>query len=304
MKGPLISIVMPAYQASGTIAGAILGVVNQRYADWELVIIDDGSTDDLDTAINQFNEDRIRLVRLPVNGGLARALNLGIAESRGRYIARMDADDYMEEWRLHEQLRYMMLHDLAICGAGAEMFGVETGMIRNPRTGREILDTFLMGNPFVHPTVMFDRAKLGVSLHYDCEFLCEEDYELWGRLISKDNCGNIDCSVIKYRVSATSNANHLAKMRLKRLALRRFGERMGLLDVVPVDVIAELQIAGFIDAPGWSSLVTYARYAEAHSAPKLGWIHGALLEYGTYAGFFAWLNSRQHFLSYDVEGVV
>lgn len=298
MQGPLISIVMPAYNAASTIAGAVLGVVNQRYTNWELIIVDDGSHDDITPEIKQFDDSRIRVVRLARNSGLANALNVGLASARGRYIARLDADDYAEDWRLADQIRHMMLHGLAICGTGAEKFGVESGDIRNPKTGPDIINSFLTGNPFVHPTVMFDRAKLSGALRYDKNFRCEEDYELWSRVLTTDNCGNLDYSTIKYRTGPGGNANSPHKKRLNRIAIAQFASRMSIADRVPVDVVSEFQVAGYIDAPGYIKLAAYAREAEARGLPKLGWIHGALLDFQTYDRFFAWLNDVRGFSPY------
>lgn len=236
MHGPLVSVVMAAYNASTTIAGALLGIVNQRYTSWELIVVDDGSTDDLEREVRQFEDQRIRLIRLARNGGLANALNIGIANARGRYVARMDADDYAEEWRLGDQLRFLMMNGLAVCGTGAEKFGTEAGEIRNPRSGTEIMNTFLMGNPFVHPTVMFDRSRCGNALQYDTSFVCEEDYELWSRLITATNCGNLDYSTLRYRTGASGNANRPQKKVLNRLALERFCRRLGVEAKVPIGV--------------------------------------------------------------------
>lgn len=299
MNGPLISIVMPAYNSVATIAGAVLGIVNQRYTNWELLIVDDGSSQDHEPQIKQFDDSRIRLIRLSRNQGIQNALNVGLSSARGRYIARMDADDYMEEWRLSDQIRFMMLNDLAICGTGADKFGLEGGDIRNPKTGTDIVNTFLTGNPFVHPTVMFDRQKIGAQLYYDAEFRCEEDYELWARTVDHANCGNLDYSTIKYRVVASGNANHPQKKRLNRMVLERFSRRMGIAEIVPVDAISEFQVAGYISEPGYAQMAAYARLAETKGTPKLGWIHGALLEHTTFDRFFSWLNSVRSFTPYS-----
>jgi glycosyltransferase involved in cell wall biosynthesis len=298
MQGPLVSIVMPAFNASATISGAVLGVVNQRYGNWELLIIDDGSTDDMEHEVKQFNDRRIRYLRLSRNGGLAAALNIGIMQAQGRYIARMDADDYMEEWRLGDQVRQIMLHNLAVCGTGAEKFGDETGRITNPVLGTQIIDSFLTGNPFVHPTVMFDRERVGRELRYDSGFRCEEDYELWARLLTRHNCGNLDYPCIRYRITAGGNANHPQKKKLNRFVIELFCKRFGIADIAPIAEISEFQMSGYVDEPGYRKFAEYVTIAEQRGLPKLGWLHGAVLEHGTFAAFFAWLNEVQRFSSY------
>lgn len=293
MHGPLISIIMPAYNSGKTISAALLGIVNQTYSDWELIIVDDGSTEDIHKEIELFKDARIRILRLSENSGVANALNLALDHATGRYIARMDADDYMEDWRLAEQLRFLLMEGVAFCGTAAEKFGDEAGLIMNCRYGREIIDTLLVGNPFVHPTMMFDRARLGADLRYDGLFRCEEDYELWARLATAENCGNLRKVTIKYRVRAGGNANHPTKPRFNRLALERFVARVGLAEIAPVAALSEYQMSGFVDEPSYRDLVNYARLADARALPRLGHLQGALLAGGGYVGFIEWLDRHQ-----------
>ena len=87
MKGPLISVIMPAWNAKATIGAAVLSVVNQQYWNWELIIIDDGSSDDLETELKMFEDNRIRYFRLLKNRGLAGALNVALERAKGRFVA-------------------------------------------------------------------------------------------------------------------------------------------------------------------------------------------------------------------------
>jgi len=285
--------VMPSYNCERTVAAAVLGLVNQLYRDWELIVVDDGSQTDIEPEIAQFDDSRIRLLRLAENGGVGRALNVALTESRGRYIARMDADDYMEEWRLGEQLRFLMLEGLSLCGTAAQKFGAETGTINSPIHGGSIVDSFFTGNPFVHPTMMFDRARLGGKLMYDDGFRCEEDYELFARLITPDNCANMAEVTVKYRVHPGGNANHPTKPVFNRLALERFASRMGVGDIAPVAELSELQMGGFVDEPAFRKLAAYAHQATCHNLPRLGFLQGPLTAFVDYARFIAWLDSHQ-----------
>lgn len=293
MDGPLISIIMPAYNCQKTISAAIFGVVNQRYKDWELIIVDDGSTEDISQEVVFFEDSRINVVRSSRNYGVAHALNTALDYAKGRYIARMDADDYMEDWRLGEQLRFLMVEGLSFCGTAAEKFGDEAGLITNCRYGREIIDTLLVGNPFLHPTMMFDRSQLGRDFRYDALFRCEEDYDLWARLATAENCGNLRQVTLKYRVRAGGNANHPSKPHYNRLALQRFADRQGLTEIAPVTALNEYQMSGFIDEPSYRALVEYARLADARALPRLGHLHGALLAAGGYCAFVDWLDRHQ-----------
>jgi glycosyltransferase involved in cell wall biosynthesis len=298
MKGPLVSVLMPAFNAERNIGAAVLSVVNQTYRNWELVIIDDASTDATAREVLQFHDRRIRTLRQPVNRGLAAGLNRALAAVQGRFIARMDADDYMEPFRLAEQVRYIMLEGLAICGTGADKFGAESGRIINPKTGRDIIDSMLVTNPFVHPTIMIDRVRLGQPLAYNEAFSCEEDYELWSRIVTADNAGNLDRVTLHYRTSAGSNANRPQKKRLNRICLQQFAERFGIAAVAPVGDLSEFQMAGFVDAPGYTRMAAYAALAETTGRPKLGWLQQALLEQPSYQAFFAWLNEQRRFSAF------
>jgi glycosyltransferase involved in cell wall biosynthesis len=293
MHGPLISIIIPAYNAGRTLGAAILGVVNQRYENWELLVVDDGSTEDLSPEIEQFGDRRIRHIRLPQNSGLAAALNTGLDEARGRYIARMDADDVMEPWRLDEQLQFLMIEGLSFCGTAARKFGVESGVITLPATGDEIVDSFFTGNPFVHPTILFDRQKVGSELRYDTAFRCEEDYELWSRIVTRSNCGNLWRPTIKYRVTLANNANDPTKRRLNRLALDRFAARMGIRNDAPTADLNEFQMSGFVDQSAFRRLRVYAARAQEAGWPRLGFIHDPLVQHERYEGFFSWLMDHQ-----------
>jgi glycosyltransferase involved in cell wall biosynthesis len=298
MLGPLISIIMPAYRASDTIDAALLSVVLQSYSHWELLVIDDGSPDAVAPKADAFADKRIRCIRLEQNKGLPNALNVGFQHARGQYVARMDCDDVMEEHRLKEQLLFMMREGLAVCGTGAEKFGIEEGRIVNPEKGRDIINAFLGGNPFVHPTVMFDRQKLPSGLFYDVSFRCEEDYELWSRILNEFNCGNLRESRLFYRTAAGSNANHPEKKRCNQKALEQFSGRMGIIELVPVDIISEFQVSGFVDEPGFHAMRQYALRSHGTNRPKLGWLQGPLLDCRDFRSFFAWLNSVRHFTPY------
>ncbi|MFM8751431.1 glycosyltransferase family 2 protein [Rhabdaerophilum sp.] len=298
MLGFLISIIMPAYRASETIDAAILSVILQTYPHWELLVIDDGSPDSLAPKVDAFKDPRIRFIRLEKNQGLPNALNVGLREARAQYVARMDCDDVMEDHRLKEQLLFMMREGLAICGTGAEKFGVEEGRIVSPGKGREIINAFLGSNPFVHPTVMFDRQRLPAKLAYDATFRCEEDYELWSRILTEFNCGNLPGSGLFYRTASGSNANHPYKKRFKQKALEQFARRMGIIEFTPIDIISEFQVSGFVDEPGFHAMRQYALYSHRSNLPTLGWLQEPLLDCRNFRTFFSWLNSVRQFTPY------
>ena len=235
-----------------------------------------------------FNDKRIKYIALRQNRGLSAALNIAITEATGRFLARMDSDDIMEPWRLDDQIRFMLQGKFSIVGSAATKFGIEHGLISPPSTGFDIFDSILVNNPFIHPTVLIDRDAFGDTFRYDESFRCEEDYELWSRLVTPNNCANIPYSTLKYRVAQNSNANNPFKKQLKLLCLQRLAARFHLNGIAPLDALAELQISGIVSNYAYQALKRYAELSQAKGLPKLGWIHKRLLRSKSYFDFLGW----------------
>ena len=295
---PLLSVIMASDRGGGALDAAITSLVGQEYGNWELILVDDGSPAGFEAQVSAFRDERIRLIRIDQNSGLACALNLALEKASGRFVARMDADDVMEPSRLGQQLLFMLTEGLALCGTAATKFGSEHGTIYGPVGGQNIVDSLLVGNPFVHPSMMFDREKCGEELRYRPDFRCEEDYELWSRLVTAKNCGNLGQSLLRYRVGAFGNANHPAKFQFNRIALEQFAQRFGVADVAPTDVLSEFQMTGFADAGGWQTLVAYAKTAEREGFPRLGYLQAPLVEIDRYDRFVDWLAHHQRMSVY------
>lgn len=290
MKAPLVSIIVAAYNSAKHLPLMLHSVLEQRYRPFELILIDDGSTDDIGSAVSLYKDksEDITIIRLGRNMGLAAALNAGLKAATGEFIARMDADDFMYEWRLRDQVLFLLEHpDCDLVGGGADVFGVATDVWRSPLSQSEILDTFLVGNPFLHPTIMFRRRLLSEGVFtYNEHLLTEEDYELWSRLLPGLSCANLDRSLIRYRLHSGNNQRHPAKLRIKELALRQFLSHFGCNDARLVSALAEYQCGGFVRADHYTVLRRYAHEAEAKGRPKLGFLHQAFLASKSYSDFY------------------
>lgn len=295
MKLPRVSLVMPTMNSAEFIAETLLSLAAQPYANLELVVVDGGSSDATLDIVDRFNDGSIRVIELAPGLGIARALNEGIAAASGEFIGRMDADDLMLNWRLADQVGFLMANpQVDLLGSGADAFGDHEGAFRNPRTHADIFNAFLSGNPYIHPTVMFRRAIAESGLYrYDETFLFEEDYELWGRLIPRIVCANLDWSTIRYRIRGSSAQWDARKYRFKRQALLGFCQSVGLDDDDVIDALTEFQCGSFIRKEHHEALREYALSVEGTDLPRVGWLHEALIRERGYANFTSWFRSAK-----------
>jgi glycosyltransferase involved in cell wall biosynthesis len=187
-----VSILLPFHNAADTLAETLDCIRGQTLTDYELVAVDDGSTDQSARLVRQAaqSDERIRLLQ-PGRVGLVRALNLGLAACRSELVARMDADDHMHPQRLRKQCDYLRDHpDIQLLATRVEMFppgAVQEGYREYLRWQNSLLDAesiaaeIYVESPFVHPSVMFRReAVLKVGAYREGYF--PEDYELWLRM--------------------------------------------------------------------------------------------------------------------------
>lgn len=203
---PKVSVLMPAYNAEPYIAEAIGSILDQTFTDFELIIVDDGSTDSTPGIVAAFSDPRIRCERNEKNLGIVGALNRALALARGAYIARMDADDVSDPERLSKQVAYMDEHpECIVCGARMRLFGAKRGETRQPSADPQIRAAMFFSNPFAHPTVMIRASVLGqAGLKYREGYEGIEDFRLWADLLKADGgvFFNFPEPLLKYRVHA------------------------------------------------------------------------------------------------------
>ena len=185
---PKISVIMPAYNAERYIREAIDSILRQTWSDFELIIIDDGSTDSTAAIIAGYTDNRIRFCPNAQNMGVAATLNRGLELACGAYVARMDADDISLPERFAKQAAYLDAHpNVTVCGTAIELFceGSVTGT-RFPAAGPEKLkEDLFFSCGIAHPSVMMRRAAILELGGYDPAFNGMEDYELWCRVAEK-----------------------------------------------------------------------------------------------------------------------
>ena len=204
MNFPLVSVVLPVYNAEKYIVECLESIAAQSYANWELIIINDGSTDSSEKLIEIFIKNCSNHVQYLISKhkGLPFCLNLGITHAQGKYIARMDADDVMLETRLEQQVNFMEKKpETGILGTNfveIDENGNELGTIKMPIGNDLIKQKFLTMCAIAHPTVMARREILIANKYLD-KYPFPEDYELWTRLIETTNFENLQIILLKKR---------------------------------------------------------------------------------------------------------
>jgi glycosyltransferase involved in cell wall biosynthesis len=193
---PLISIILPVYNAAPYLHDALDSLRAQTFTDFEIIAIDDGSTDDSLAILNTIAaiEPRLHITTQP-NAGVSITLNRALDRATGRYIARMDADDISLPHRLATQLDFLNAHPaIALVGSWDQRLNHTPPLIRQfPTDPDHLAAAMLFRNPISHPTVMWDRERTG-DIRYDSRWNYIEDYALWATL-TKDECGtrNAEC---------------------------------------------------------------------------------------------------------------
>ena len=184
---PQVSVLMTAWNAAATVEESVASILAQSFADFELVLVDDGSTDGTPAMLRvcAAGDRRIRVITIP-HGGIVSALNAGVAACFGELVARMDADDVAHPDRLRRQIDFFREHpDVSICSSLVEIFPAENvgpGMRRyetwvNGLTSHDdMMRELFVESPLPHPTVMMRRALCAYEDHG-----WPEDYDLWLR---------------------------------------------------------------------------------------------------------------------------
>ncbi len=184
----IVSIIMPTYNRIDTIGFAIESVLKQTYQTWEMIIVDNESTDGTGQRVKEFNDSRIKyhFVKKSPNQGIADYLNYGIEKSSGKYIARLDDDDeWIDENKLLKQVEYLELNkDYVIVGGGVIVIDENRNEIYRfckREHDNNIRNNALYANPFWHNTVLFRKNRVEeVGYYHNYRFV--EDWDLWLRL--------------------------------------------------------------------------------------------------------------------------
>lgn len=198
---PKVSVLMPVYNAAPFLAEAIDSILAQTFADFEFVIINDGSTDGSEEIIAAYRDSRIRYLNNENNLGLVATLNRGIDCSQGQYIARMDGDDICLPKRFAKQVEHLDRNpEVGVCGTAYTYFG-DSNRLESPPIDCRKAFTYLSQNSSIgHPTAMIRKSVLDEhAIRYENEFGYAADYALWVRMGLVSRIESLPDSLLRYR---------------------------------------------------------------------------------------------------------
>ena len=242
MSSPSVSVLMAVFNGGPLLEDSIRSIVGQTFQDWELVVVDDASTDRTREVVEAWGrrDPRIRLVANEANKGQTPCLNQGLRECRGAWVARQDADDLSHPERLAAQMSFLERDAgtilLGTQGVLIDTRGRRVGLLDVPCNPDGIAWSFPFLNPFLHTSVIFRREAALEAGAYDESFRIAQDYDLWGRLAARDRTANLPQRLVSYRHAETSlsktgretafaEADRVSAREARRLLDRDWAER-------------------------------------------------------------------------------
>jgi hypothetical protein len=235
---PKISVILPVYNAQSYLQESIESIVYQSFQDFELILINDGSTDGSLSIMESYTDQRIRIIN-QANAGLPVSLNRAITQSQGQYLARQDADDISLPERLAKQVTYLDAHpQCALLGTWAQIL-VENNLtdrsLSHPHLNGDIQLKLLFFNCFVHSSVMIRKSALETTGLYpeDPEKFPPEDYDLWLRIAKHWDVANLPEVLLQYRELPNSISRSKLDMMQERARLMSL---LALKEILPEQV--------------------------------------------------------------------
>lgn len=241
---PLISVVMPAYNAQRFITQAIDSILSQTFKNFELIIVNDCSTDNTINIVRSFvrKDARVKIINNKNRLNIAASLNKGISKASSNIIARMDADDISLPNRLELQFKLInSSKNIAVVGADIIVMDVDERelIIRNyPNSNENLKACLFKYSPFAHPVVCFKKNVIDSVGGYNPLYSPTEDLDLWFRLGSRYKFASIKKPLLKYRLYDNSTSHHSLKdleilvFKIRFNAIRKYGYRPSLSDLI------------------------------------------------------------------------
>jgi len=236
-KTPLVSVNMPVKNGEKYLKEAIQSVLNQTFSDFELVVINDGSTDSSADIVRSFNDERIRFFDNETGTGIASTRNFAIKNSLGKYIAIFDCDDVMLPDRLQKQVDFLEKNsDFALVGSAIEMIDENDIFLKKHiyKLPENLIKTQLFfDNYFAQSTVMM-RKNVLENFFYDINFVQGEDYLLWSQIAQNHKVANLKDTLVRYRVHNQSITN-AKKEQQQEFIKKVLAVQLSFLEIVPTE---------------------------------------------------------------------
>lgn len=234
MVNELVSIITPVYNNSEFIKQTIESVQKQTYKNWEMIIVDDCSTDRTPELIKKISQkdDRIKYIKLENNSGAAIARNKALSESRGRFIAYLDADDLWKKNKIQNQIDFMLAHDYAFVCSNYEKIDVNNKILKQVKIPKEINYKLFLRNTIIQTVgVMIDSRKTGRELLIMPNVRRRQDAATWCQLLKSGfNCYGVPEFLSYYRVVPKSLSSNKIKAIKGTWFLYRKIEKLSLLN--------------------------------------------------------------------------
>lgn len=243
---PLVSVVMPVYNGERFLREAVDSILHQTYANFELIIVNDGSKDSSEDIVKSYFDSRIHYIANEQNVGICITLNRGLDITRGKYIARMDCDDISMPERLKKQVDFLETHpEIGIVGSDIVTFGDgrDEHFFEFPRGSEACKAGLLFNTCFAHPAVMMRTSIIREhNLHYREEYKGIEDLEMWWRMSHFTEMANIPEALVRYRKhpgQETQNVTAAVAAKSREFIDKRFRSYVPTLSDQELDVIAK-----------------------------------------------------------------
>lgn len=207
----LVSVIMPSYNTAKFIDKSISSVLNQTYQNFEIIIVDDCSTDNTDEVVASIKDERIKYIKNEKNSGAAVSRNKALKEAKGRWIAFLDSDDLWEAEKLEKQINFMKENGYHFSYTAYEEIDENSNPLNRIIKGpRKISKLGMHAYCWIGClTVMYDRQKIGLIQIEDIKK--NNDYAMWLKVCKKENCFFLDENLAKYRKRAGSISRHSVK---------------------------------------------------------------------------------------------
>jgi glycosyltransferase involved in cell wall biosynthesis len=240
MIRPLVSVIMPVYNADAFVGASLESILSQTYTNLQVVVVNDGSTDNTQAVLDRFSDRRLQVVH-QANSGVSAALNKALSLAKGSLIARQDADDISAPDRIAKQVAHFQANTATvILGTWGLFFSPDDGpdaFLERPTSDAAIRFALLFDSPFVSTSVMIRAEVLERVGGFDESRTVWDDYDMWSRLVLAGKAANLPERLVQYRVvgtglTQTSSNAHAWVMEQRRRILGQ------LMPDLPRDLLA------------------------------------------------------------------